>query len=126
MANELTVELVAADRRVWSGQARLVVAKTTEGEIGLMAGHEPVLAVLVPGSVSIHPTDGQRVAAAVHGGFLSVANDVVTVLAEVAELGGEIDVARARTALEQATGDEEAQVAARRRAEVRLRVGEAR
>lgn len=126
MANALKVELVAADHLVWSGEARLVVAKTTEGEIGLMAGHEPVLAVLVPGSVAIQPGEGERVVAAVHGGFLSVADDVVTILAEVAELAGEIDVARARTALEQAVGDDDEPAAARRRAEVRLRVGEAR
>jgi F-type H+-transporting ATPase subunit epsilon len=125
VAKELKVELVAADHQVWSGEARLVVAKTTEGEIGLMPGHEPVLAVLVPGPVTIRPTDGEAVVAAVHSGFLSVADDTVSVLAEVAELADEIDVERARAAMEANTGDDPASVDARRRAETRLRVAAA-
>ena len=126
MAKELKVELVAADHQVWSGEARLVVAKTTEGEIGLMPGHEPVLAVLVPGPVTIRPTEGEAVVAAVHSGFLSVADDTVSVLAEAAELADEIDVERARAAMEANTGDDPASVDARRRAETRLRVAGAR
>jgi F-type H+-transporting ATPase subunit epsilon len=126
VAKELKVELVAADHQVWSGEARLVVAKTTEGEIGLMPGHEPVLAVLVPGPVTIRPTEGEAVVAAVHSGFLSVADDTVSVLAEVAELADEIDVERARAAMEANTGDDPASVDARRRAETRLRVAGAR
>jgi F-type H+-transporting ATPase subunit epsilon len=122
VAKELKVELVAADHQVWSGEARLVVAKTTEGEIGLMPGHEPVLAVLVPGPVTIRPTEGEAVVAAVHSGFLSVADDTVSVLAEVAELADEIDVERARAAIETSVGDDPASVDARRRAETRLRV----
>jgi F-type H+-transporting ATPase subunit epsilon len=126
VAKELKVELVAADHQVWSGQARLVVAKTTEGEIGLMPGHEPVLAVLVPGPVTIRPTEGEAVVAAVHSGFLSVADDTVSVLAEVAEIADEIDVERARASMEANTGDDPASVDARRRAETRLRVAGAR
>lgn len=126
MAKELKVELVAADHQVWSGEARLVVAKTTEGEIGLMPGHEPVLAVLVPGPVTIRPTEGEAVVAAVHSGFLSVADDTVSVLAEAAELADEIDVERASAAMEANTGDDPASVDARRRAETRLRVAGAR
>ena len=103
MAKELKVQLVAADHQVWSGEARLVVARTTEGEIGLMPGHEPVLAVLVPGPVTIRPMEGETVVAAVHSGFLSVADDTVSVLAEVAELADEIDVERARAAMEAGT-----------------------
>lgn len=122
MANELHVELVAAERKVWSGQARVVVAKTTEGELGIMPGHAPVFSVLVTGPVTIRTTDGETVTAAVHGGFLSVAYDDVSVLAETAELSEEIDVARAEAAFEraQAGGDDEV-VEARRRAETRLR-----
>jgi F-type H+-transporting ATPase subunit epsilon len=126
VAKELKVELVAADHLVWSGPARLVVAKTTEGEIGLMPSHEPVLAVLVPGPVTIRPTEGEAVVAAVHSGFLSMADDTVSVLAEVAELADEIDVERARASLEASTGDDSASVDARRRAETRLRVAGAR
>lgn len=122
MARELNVEVVAPDRKVWSGTATMVVAKTTEGEIGIMPGHEPVLGLLVSGPVTVRTGDGASVQAAVHGGFLSVAEDNVTVLAEVAERAEEIDVARAQSALDQtATADD-----ARRRAETRLRVAGAR
>lgn len=125
MAGELTVELVAPDRRVWSGDARMVVAKTTEGEIGIMPGHEPVLGLLVTGPVTVRTTDDDTILAAVHGGFLSVAEDRVTVLAETAERAEEIDVTRAEAALEQASNGEEDEDA-RRRAETRLRVAGAR
>lgn len=124
MAGELSVELVAADRRVWSGAARMVVAKTTEGEIGIMPGHEPVLGLLVTGPVTVRTTSDETVVAAVHGGFLSVADDNVTVLAEVAERAEDIDVARAEAALSRAGDDEDAE--SRRRAETRLRVAGAR
>jgi F-type H+-transporting ATPase subunit epsilon len=125
LAGELNVELVAPDRRVWSGAARMVVAKTTEGEIGIMPGHEPVLGLLVTGPVTVRTTDDQTVVAAVHGGFLSVAEDHVKVLAETAERVEEIDVARAEAALDRARNGE-ADDDARRRAETRLRVAEAR
>lgn len=124
----LHVELVAADRSVWSGEASLVTVRTTEGEIGLMPGHEPLLAVLTDGPVSIHPTgeqSGGRVVAAVHGGFVSLDSDLVSVLAETAELAEEIDVERAREALsraEQADHDDLAALAARKRAELRIAV----
>jgi F-type H+-transporting ATPase subunit epsilon len=130
LAGELSVELVAPDRRVWSGTARMVIARTAEGEIGILPGHEPVLALLVTGQVTIrttgdNPTPDNTVLAAVHGGFLSVSDDTVSILAEVAELSGEIDVARAETALGQAA-DGEGDDDARRRAETRLRVAGAR
>jgi F-type H+-transporting ATPase subunit epsilon len=118
----LEVDLVAADHKVWSGTARLVIARTLEGEIGIMAGHEPTLSVLQSGPVVIRAEDGPDVLAAVHGGFISVSADKVTVLAETAELAAEIDVARARAAADRAGDDE----AARQRAEVRLRVAESR
>jgi F-type H+-transporting ATPase subunit epsilon len=102
---ELNVSLVAMDRPVWRGKAKIVVATTVEGEIGIMAGHEPVLALLKDGAVRIDATDGERIGAVVHGGFLSVANDVVSVLAESAELDSEIDVERAQRALERIMAD---------------------
>jgi F-type H+-transporting ATPase subunit epsilon len=123
---ELTVSLVAADREVWSGQARSVVAKTAEGDIGILPGHEPVLALLVPGVVRIDATEQGPVVAAVHGGFFSVDSDAVAILAETAELAGEIDVARARQSLERARGasDDPQEAAAARRAESRIRAAE--
>ncbi|MFD4987898.1 F0F1 ATP synthase subunit epsilon [Streptomyces sp. NPDC058374] len=119
MAAELHVELVAADRSVWSGEATLVVARLTTGDVGIMPGHQPLLGVLESGPVTIRTSDGKTVAAAVHGGFLSFADDKLSVLAEIAELSGEIDVQRAERALERAKA--EADAAAERRADVRLR-----
>ncbi len=118
MAKPLQVEVVAADHLVWTGEAELVVARTVEGDIGIMAGHEPVFGVLVTGPVRVRTTEGV-VVAAVHGGFLSVAEDRVAVLAEAAELSEDIDVDRARQALTDAEDEE-----ARRRAETRVRVAE--
>lgn len=114
---EMSVQLVAVERRLWSGSATFVVAQTTEGEIGMMAGHEPVLGALVEGGVvKITTTDGETITAAVHGGFLSVNADTVSILAESAELSGEIDVDAARRDLQAEDADERARAAARLRA----------
>ncbi|WP_028661426.1 F0F1 ATP synthase subunit epsilon [Saccharomonospora saliphila] len=114
---EMSVEVVAVERRLWSGEASFVVAQTTEGEIGVMPGHEPVLGQLVEGGiVKVTTTDGQTVTAAVHGGFLSVTGDSVSVLAESAELGEEVDVERARRALVEEDEAERARASARLRA----------
>jgi F-type H+-transporting ATPase subunit epsilon len=82
----LQVELVSADRKVWSGQASMVVARTVEGEMGVLPGHAPVLAVLAPGEIRITPTDGSAVVASSEGGFLSVEHDRVTVVSDSAAL----------------------------------------
>ncbi|GGP46123.1 F0F1 ATP synthase subunit epsilon [Saccharothrix coeruleofusca] len=114
---EMTVQLVAVERRLWSGTATSVVAQTTEGEIGILPGHEPLLGELVEGGVvRIRTTDGDLVAAAVHGGFLSVTTDGVSILAEDAELAHEIDVEQARSALQDADEVERARANARLRA----------
>jgi len=119
---ELHVELVAADRKVWSGVAKIIVARTTEGELGIMPGHVPVLGVLESGPLTIRTTDGDTVVAAVHGGFLSVADNTVSILAEVAELAEEIDVTRAQDALSRVSaGESDHDAEAQRRAETRLR-----
>jgi F-type H+-transporting ATPase subunit epsilon len=122
--DQLQVELVAADRTVWSGQATMVVAKTAEGDIGVLRNHMPVLSLLVDGVVEIEPVDGERMYAAVDGGFLSVANNRVSILSQFAALSHEIDVAAARAELEsaQSQGDEGDERA--RRAEVRIRAAE--
>jgi F-type H+-transporting ATPase subunit epsilon len=122
---EMRVALVSPEREVWSGEAEFVVARTLEGEIGILPGHSPVLGVLLDGSiVKITPTGGaDPILAMVGSGFLSVANDEVSVLAEQAELGTEIDVSAAREALRQATGEgerDEQVAAAERRARARL------
>jgi len=105
----MTVELVAVEQRLWSGSAKLVSAQTTEGEIGVMPGHEPVLGQLVEGGVvAITTVDGERVVAAVHGGFLSVTATTVTILAESADMAQDIDVAAAKAVLAETTDDLEA------------------
>lgn len=115
MAN-MSVQLVAVERRLWSGEATSVAAETTEGVLGVLPGHEPVLGQLVEGGVvKITTSDNDTVTAAVHGGFLSVTADGVSVLAESAELAEEIDVTQARHDVE-AGGDTE-----RARAQSRLR-----
>ncbi|MTA82963.1 MAG: F0F1 ATP synthase subunit epsilon [Actinobacteria bacterium] len=82
----MRVELVAADKAVWSGEAKLVVAKTVEGEIGLMPGHEPMLAILANGEVRVTKPEGEVLVVAADDGFLSVEHDVVTVVARNASL----------------------------------------
>ncbi len=78
----LRVELVAADRRVWTGEASMVSARTLEGSIGILTGHEPLLALLADGPVSISATSGSTVVAQVDSGFLSVDHDLVTLVAQ--------------------------------------------
>jgi F-type H+-transporting ATPase subunit epsilon len=102
MAATFQLELVAADRVVWSGEATFVVTRTLEGEIGILANHAPVLGVLAPGIVEIRPDDGRPMFAAVDGGFLSVAQNRISILAGHAELSDEIDLAEAQRALEEA------------------------
>jgi F-type H+-transporting ATPase subunit epsilon len=82
----LNVSLVSADAEVWTGEASLVVAKTVEGEIGFMTGHEPVLAILAEGQVRITQTDGTKVLANAQDGFLSMEGDVLTIVAGNAAL----------------------------------------
>jgi len=119
---EMTVELVAVERRLWSGEASFVFARTTEGEIGVLPGHEPTLAHLEQaGVIRIDTPQGNSVTAAVHGGFLSITPEGVTVLAESAELAEEIDVERARAAASRADESTEDGAAAKARAETRLK-----
>ena len=82
----LNVSLVSAERAVWNGEATLVVAKTVEGEIGIMAGHEPVLAILAEGNLRITLADGSKVLASAKDGFLSMEGDDLTIVAGNAAL----------------------------------------
>jgi F-type H+-transporting ATPase subunit epsilon len=119
---EMTVELVSVERELWSGKASFVFARTTVGEIGVLPGHEPTLAQLEEaGIVRIDGTDGSSTTAAVHGGFLHITPEGVTVLAEFAELSDDIDVSRARDALNRADTSEPEGAAAAARAEARLK-----
>ena len=108
MADDLLqVELVAADQRVWSGEATFVLTRTTDGELGIMPHHAPVLSVLVEGVVVIRSDDSDAKVAAVDGGFLSVADNRVSILAEQAAMAEDIDESAARSDLEQAQGDDD-------------------
>ena len=106
------VALVVPDRELWSGEAGTVIAKTTEGDIGVLTGHSPLFGILAEGSLVEIITDETTVKAAVSGGFLSVADNQVSILAAQARLGQEVDKEEARreldTALSEAgTGPEE-------------------
>ena len=122
----MQVELVAADRLVWSGEATMVIARTTEGDVGVLAHHTPLLSVLVPGVVRIQ-ADSETRHAAVDGGFISVAGNCISLLAEHAELADDIDVSQARSDLESAGSDddEDGHNAARAWAEARIAAAEA-
>ena len=95
----LYAELVIPDRELWSGEAGTVIAKTTEGDIGVLTGHSPVFGILSEASVVRILTEGDEVRAAISGGFLSVADDRVSILAAQAQLGEEVDVEQARQEL---------------------------
>jgi F-type H+-transporting ATPase subunit epsilon len=127
MADPLHVELVSAERVVWSGEATIVITRTADGDIGIMPNHAPILSVLVEGTVEIRTDTDEYLVAAVGSGFLSVANNRVSLLVEHAEMSGDIDVERARRELEQAEAadrsDERQQVAARE-AQARIRAVE--
>jgi F-type H+-transporting ATPase subunit epsilon len=98
----LKVELVATDRRVWSGDASMVVMRTKSGEVGILPGHSPLLAALAEGAVIIKTQDEGEIKAAVHGGFAIVDSDNVILLTDTAELASEIDRDRAEKTLQQA------------------------
>ena len=83
---ELKVSVVSADQEIWSGVAKQIVARTTEGEIGILPGHEPILAILGAGEVRVTTTQGSVVTANAEDGFLSVQNDTVTIVAGAATL----------------------------------------
>ena len=94
----LHVALVVPDRELWSGEADMVIAKTAEGDIGVLTGHSPVFGILAEGSIT-DILGEETVRAAVSGGFLSVADDKVSILAAQAQLGGEINVEQTRQEL---------------------------
>lgn len=123
----LTVSLVAADRVVWQGEATMVIARTTEGDVGILPNHAPVLSLMVDGVVDIQTPEGETWVAAVDAGFLSVADNRISILSEHAEMSHEIDLEKARHDLEraQAAGEHSDGASdAVRRAEARIRAVE--
>ncbi len=109
MATPFDVFLVSPEREIWSGRATIVVARGTEGEVGILAGHTPMLIELGISPLFITAEGGERVAAAVDGGFLHVVSEGletrVDILAEYAELDQEIDVEEARREAQEAERD---------------------
>jgi F-type H+-transporting ATPase subunit epsilon len=98
----LQVELVSPERILWSGEADMVVARTTDGDIAFLTGHAPFIGALGIGAVTIEEPGGAQTKIAVHGGFVEVSHNKVTILSDVAELAGDIDIARAQAAKEAA------------------------
>ena len=125
----LQVQVVSPERILWSGEAEMVTARTVEGgDITFLSGHAPFVGALEVGRVTVRPQDGDDTFFAVHGGFVEVSDDDVSLLTDVAESSEMIDQARAERALERAgealrgdANDEDA-LAAKRRAELRLAV----
>ncbi len=127
MADALHVELVAADRTVWSGEATMVIARTVEGEVGVLKDHAPLLSLLTDATVEITADGGETVVAVVDGGFISVANNRVSILSERALLAEDIKVDEARAELDEAqalVGQEDDAERRVRQAEARIRAVE--
>ena len=104
----LSVELVEPEGELWAGHAEMVIARTLDGEIGVLTNHAPIIGILYEGSmVQIRPDDHTQpdVFAAVSGGFLSVANNRVSILARDAVLGRHVDAAATQTALTDALAE---------------------
>lgn len=125
----LQVQIVSPERVLWSGEAAQVTTRVVEGgDITFLDGHIPYLGALEIGKVTVRPADADDLEFAVHGGFVEVSHNLVSVLSDVAEHSSNIDEVRARAALQAAesaikedAGNVEAH-AARRRAQVRLAV----
>ncbi|WP_334172346.1 F0F1 ATP synthase subunit epsilon [Sinomonas sp.] len=83
---ELEVEIVAADHFVWSGGAKMLKARTADGEIGILPGHTPVLAILHEGNIEIQPVSGDRIVVEADGGFFSVDSNRVVIVADNAHI----------------------------------------
>jgi F-type H+-transporting ATPase subunit epsilon len=122
----LHVELLMPDRSLWSGEAGMVIAKTIDGDIGILSGHSPVFGILSPGSlVRIQPEaagddqSGAEVRAAVRDGFLSVTNDRVSILASVGQLADDVEVSAAQSDLETASAEAGSAAATEESVEVR-------
>lgn len=100
--SKMTVEVVTPERVVYSGQAEMVIARGVQGDLGILANHMPMVTPLKTAPVQIKVEGDQTLRMAVSGGFMEVRGDKVTILAETAELPGDIDVERAKAAKERA------------------------
>jgi len=91
----MQVELVSPERILFSGEATMVICRTTDGEIAFMTDHAPFLGLLDIAAVTIHLVDGTSEVAAVHGGVVEVSGNRVIILSDEAELRKDIDAAQA-------------------------------
>ena len=95
MANTFHLDIVSPEEVLWSGEAVMLITRTTEGEMGVLAHHQPLMASLVPWSAEITPAAGPRVTLAVRGGFLQIGGNRVTVLTDMArQVEGDVEEAR--------------------------------
>ncbi|MDR2931220.1 MAG: F0F1 ATP synthase subunit epsilon [Propionibacteriaceae bacterium] len=108
MTDTFWVEIVSADRRVWEGEATQLTAMTTEGMIGILAHHIPLIATLAPGIAEVTASDGTRHLVAVDGGFVSVTLTRTAIISPYAQLAGDIDVEAARRQLRELAAKREA------------------
>ena len=125
----MQVELVAADRLVWSGEASRLIARTTEGDVGILPNHAPMLSLMVDGIVDVTTAEGETWIAAVDAGFLSVAANRISILSEHAEMAHDIDLERARADLDRVRSagellNDAEEAAAKAWAEARIRAVE--
>lgn len=100
--SKMTVEVVTPERVVYSGQAEMVIARGVQGDLGILPNHMPLVSPLKTAPVRIKTEGEKEVKMAVSGGFMEVRGDKVTILAETAELPGDIDVERAKAAKDRA------------------------
>ena len=124
----MQVAVVSPEGTTYTGEAAMVVCRTVGGgDIAFMAGHVPFIGVLAIHEAKVVNDDGEEIFA-VHQGFVQIAGETVTILSDVSEVRGDIDVERARAAKERAeaalsaAADDEDAAAALARAETRLRV----
>ena len=110
MSKAFKLEIVSPESVVWSGEATQLITRTTEGEIGVLADHEPTMAALSTGSSVITAADGSTITVATHGGFLQIYRNDVTLLTDRAELakGGREEAAKLASSLADAQAAEEA------------------
>ena len=94
MAKTFRVDVVSPEATVWSGEAVIVVARTFDGELGIMADHEPLMGALATGPVAIQTESGERTTIGVHGGFIQVLNNQVTLITDRAEVAEGHDQAK--------------------------------
>jgi F-type H+-transporting ATPase subunit epsilon len=94
MAKTFHVDVVSPEATVWSGMATILIARTPDGELGIMADHEPLMGALSTGAVEIESENGERTTIGVHGGFIQVLNNQVTLITDRARITESHDEAR--------------------------------